>query len=140
MEINKLEAHFTMTDWYRKVLLENYGNFSGRARRAEYWNFVLMNILIMLGLYGIIILGAVAEAAVLVIIGFALVILYSLFTLIPSLAVAVRRLHDTNKSGAYLLLGFIPLAGFVLLAFYIVEGDAHDNSYGPDPKNYMALA
>lgn len=112
-------------EWYLKVLT-NYVGFQGRARRKEYWMFVLFNIIIS------IVLGII-EA----VIGTNQVLsfIYSLAILLPSLAVAFRRLHDTGKSGWWLLIGLIPLIGsIILLVFFCTDSDANDNQYGPNPK------
>ena len=112
-------------EWYIKVL-EHYVDFEGRARRMEYWMFVLINLFIILGL-------GLLEA----LIGTGGVIgsLYSLAILIPSIAVSVRRLHDTGRSGWWILIGFIPVIGtLVLLIFYCLDGEPGDNEWGPDPK------
>ena len=98
---------------------KNFANFSGRARRSEYWYFVLFNVIIA------VILGQIA-----VLIEFPwLVTIYYLAILIPSLAVAVRRMHDVGKSGWYLL---IPIYSFILA---VSEGTRGNNEYGPAPKN-----
>ncbi len=101
-------------NWYLEVL-KKYTEFTGRARRAEYWYFVLYNFIIsmVLGFLGIKILGTV----------------YSLAVFLPSIAVGIRRMHDVGKSGWYLLIPFYNL----YLA--IKEGDRGRNEYGPDPKN-----
>ena len=114
-------------EWYKKVL-SNYATFSGRARRTEYWMFILINIVIsfVLGIVDYLLLGDDG--------GF-LGLIYSLAILIPSIAVLVRRLHDTNRTGWWVLLAFIPLIGMlVLLIFAVLEGDKSVNDYGPDPK------
>jgi len=108
----------TAINWYTKVVKE-YANFKGRARRAEYWYFVLVNVLISL------ILGAVGYAMNTEIIGN----IYSLALFLPSIGVAIRRMHDIGKSGWFIL---IPIYNIVLLA---TEGDKGPNEYGPDPKN-----
>lgn len=117
-------------NWYLQVL-KKYAVFRGRARRKEYWVFTLFSVAIS------IVLGVVDQA-----LGFAdregagpLSGLYSLAVLIPSLAVAVRRLHDTGRSGWWILIGIIPCVGFVvLLIFMIQEGQPEPNEYGPNPK------
>jgi len=134
MEIKKDESSFGMIDWYKKVMVENYANFEGRARRSEYWYFALTNVIITFALYILVIIGAAAESPIITIMGSILVLVYALATVIPSLAVAARRLHDTNKSGWMLLIGLIPIAGIILLVFYCTEGDKNANQYGPDPK------
>ncbi|SHJ40389.1 DUF805 domain-containing protein [Pseudozobellia thermophila] len=107
-------------NWYLKAL-QNYANFSGRARRKEYWMFFLFNILIS---YGLLILSAVTETPALVMV----YVLYSLGVLIPGIAVGVRRMHDVGKSGWYII---VPIYNLVLAC---TEGEHTDNQYGPDPK------
>lgn len=115
--------------WYLKVL-KNYAEFSGRARRTEFWMFVLFNIIV----------GAILSFIDLLIFGKDSVLgfnpLYSLAVLIPSLAVAIRRLHDTDRSGFWVLLSFIPIIGWlILLIFYVQNGTPGANQYGNDPKS-----
>lgn len=112
-------------EWYLKVL-KNYVGFSGRASRKEYWMFVLFNMI------ALIILSVIDN-----VLGIYPVLysLYSLAVLLPSLAVTIRRLHDTGKSGAWILLALIPFIGaIVLLVFVCTDSQAHDNQYGPNPK------
>ncbi|MFF7329771.1 DUF805 domain-containing protein [Streptomyces sp. NPDC008150] len=127
--------------WYLAVL-RNYVGFAGRARRREYWMFVLFNILaaIVLPVLGVTVAillqaGTALEA---VMIPYSL---YLLATALPSLAVAFRRLHDTGRSGWWLLISFVPFAGAVtLLVFLASEGTAASNEYGPSPKLGPAAA
>ncbi len=112
-------------EWYLKVL-KNYVGFQGRARRTEYWMFVLFNFIIAIVL---------ALVEMLLGIGNFLSYLYSLAILIPSLAVVFRRLHDTGKSGLWILISLIPVAGaIILLVFMCLDSDAGTNKYGPNPK------
>lgn len=125
--------------WYLKVVRDNYANFEGRARREEYWMFVLFNFLIVIGIAIIsgVLVGLTDVAAFM-----GLYFIYILGVMIPSVAVAVRRLHDTNKSGWFYLVGFIPIIGGIwLLILFITEGDVGPNIYGPDPKkpNYEEI-
>ncbi len=110
--------------WYGRVL-KKYADFTGRARRKEYWTFVLINMFI-------------AVLLVLIDITYQTMVLYYLYTIaiiIPSIAVCVRRLHDTGKSGVYILVSFIPLVGsIIMLILLATEGDHGSNKYGPDPK------
>jgi len=118
-------------NWYLDVL-RKYAVFSGRARRKEYWYFTLFNVLIHIGLS---ILDSAAgfssaEYSMGVLGG-----IYALAVLIPSLAVSVRRLHDTGRSGWWLLIGLIPVIGFiVLLVFMVTDSNPGQNLYGPSPK------
>ena len=117
-------------NWYIGVL-KKYLDFSGRAQRMEYWMFTLINVLIMLGLSIVdMVLG----------LGF-LGTIYALGVFIPSLAVAVRRLHDTNRSGWWLLIGLVPLVGLiVLIVFFVQDSQPGANEYGPNPKGAGAGA
>lgn len=118
--------------WYLKVLRDNYANFSGRARRREYWMFVLVQLIILALVisYASLVDDFIGTPIVGSILGF-----YFLGTLIPWLALNVRRLHDTGKSGTYIFVNLIPIIGRI---WYIVlvatEGEYGSNQYGPDPK------
>lgn len=114
-------------EWYLKVLRE-YARFEGRARRKEYWMFALINFAIALAI-GLVETGLLG--ATFGIIG----LIYLLAVLIPSLAVAVRRLHDTGRSGWWFLLVFLPLIGALVLIFFMVQdSQPGSNAYGPNPK------
>lgn len=119
-------------NWYLGVL-KKYAEFGGRARRKEYWMFVWFNILIgfVLGVVDYTTGLANAETGVGVLSG-----LYSLAVLVPGIAVAVRRLHDTSRSGWWLLIGFLPLIGALVLLFFMVQdGTPGANAHGPNPKS-----
>ena len=126
-----------MIEWYLKVVRDNYSNFSGRARRSEYWYFILCNALIKLAL-GLITVAIIKASNTMGIIGIVLIILYSFAMVVPSLAVVVRRLHDVGKSGWFYFVSLIPLVGPIwILVLFCTEGDRGSNQYGPDPKgNY----
>lgn len=116
----------TIIDYYTGVL-KKYAVFTGRARRAEYWYFVLANLIISI-ILGII-SGITGDQF-----GF-LSLAYGLAIMIPSLAVAIRRLHDIGKSGWWIFICLIPLIGWIwLIILYATEGVAGDNQYGPNPK------
>ncbi len=117
--------------WYLKVL-KNYVGFSGRARRQEYWFFVLFNFIIGTALIFVdALIGTFnPQTGMGVLSG-----LYGLAVFIPALAVTVRRLHDTSRTGWWLLLVFLPLIGaIVLLVFMFLDSTSGTNEYGPDPK------
>lgn len=131
----KKESEFGVFDWWKKVVKDNYANFEGRARRAEYWNYILGNIIITFSLYFVtFIIAFVPILNIVSIVGIICIVVLSIGTIIPSLAVAVRRLHDTNKSGWYLLLNFVPIGNIVLIVFLATEGTRGPNSFGDDPK------
>ena len=112
-------------NWYLDVL-KKYAVFSGRARRKEYWMFFLINLIIafVLGFID----GIIGSSGV-------LGILYALAVLIPGIAVSIRRLHDTNRSGWWLLIALVPLIGTIaLIVFLVQDGQPGENQYGPNPK------
>lgn len=117
-------------NWYLEVL-KKYAVFSGRARRAEYWYFVLFNVIVSIVLAVIdIILGTGGDTGVGI-----LGALYSLAVMLPGLGVSVRRLHDIGRSGWWLLLGIIPIiGGLILLYWAIQDSESGANQYGPYPK------
>ena len=122
-------------NWYLEVL-KKYAVFKGRARRKEYWMFFLFN-LVSLVVLAIIdsLTGTFSPEAGLGLLGS----LYSLAVLIPSLAVSVRRLHDTNRNGWWLLMALIPLIGaIILLVFMVQDSRSGENQYGPNPKTATA--
>jgi len=116
-------------DWYLKVL-SNYIGFGGRARRKEYWMFVLVSFIVG------IVLGILDNMFRLTLFGDegALTTLYSLIIFLPTWAVTFRRLHDTDRSAWWLLLLLIPFIGFlVILVFTCQRGNIGPNRFGPDP-------
>ncbi|MRX69192.1 Uncharacterized membrane protein YhaH, DUF805 family [Flavobacterium resistens] len=122
-----------MIEWYKKVVFENYANFSGRARRSEYWYYTLATIIISIIL-------AILDFSLGLTIGDSgagiLRAIYGLLVLLPGLAVMVRRLHDVGKSGWFFLIILLPLAGVIwLLVLLCTEGDRGSNAYGADPKD-----
>ena len=111
----------------------NYVNFDGRARRSEYWYFVLFNMLVN-AVFAVLI-SFCREGSLGIRMFTGLSGLYSLAVFLPGLALCWRRLHDIGKSGAYYFIAFIPLVGPILVLVWLCrEGDAGDNAYGPDPK------
>jgi uncharacterized membrane protein YhaH (DUF805 family) len=118
-------------NWYLAAL-NKYAEFQGRARRKEYWLFTLFNLLIVTGLSFVdMLLGWYSlQGEVGMLSG-----LYSLAVLIPSIAVGVRRLHDTDRSGWWMLMCFVPVVGvIVLLIFFVLDGTPGSNRFGEDPK------
>ena len=119
-------------NWYLEVL-KKYAVFSGRARRKEYWFFALFNVIFIIALTLIDVSAGLYD--VVADIGL-LSGLYSLAVFVPSIAVSVRRLHDTDRTGWWLLIAFIPLIGaIVLLVFALLDSTPGDNRYGPNPKD-----
>jgi uncharacterized membrane protein YhaH (DUF805 family) len=113
-----------------------FNRFDHRCRRTEYWYFVLFNIIVGIVLGWIDALlgtrGSYAGAGL-------LSGIYGLAVLIPTLAVSVRRLHDIDRTGWWILIGLVPLiGGIVLLVFALLDGTPGDNRYGPNPKGAAA--
>jgi len=112
-------------EWYIGVL-KQYAVFTGRARRQEYWMFILFNLIIVFAISFV--EGLVFDTTI---IGS----LYSLAVFIPSLAVGTRRLHDMGRTGWWLLIGIIPIIGFLVLVYFMVQASQEgDNEYGQNPK------
>ncbi|AXI02514.1 DUF805 domain-containing protein [Aquirhabdus parva] len=112
-------------NWYLDVLKNRYAQFEGRARREEFWMFILVYILISIAvnvvdaILGTRILGAI----------------YWLALLVPCIALSARRLHDTNRSGWWQLIGLIPIIGtIILIVWFATEGQSESNQYGMNPK------
>jgi uncharacterized membrane protein YhaH (DUF805 family) len=122
-------------NWYLAAL-KKYAQFSGRARRKEYWMFLLFNVIISIILAVIDnATGSFSEAAGIGILG----AIYDLAILIPSIAVSIRRLHDTDRSGWWLLIGLIPVIGaIVLIVFLVQDSKPGPNRFGPNPKEAAA--
>ncbi|MHA4779499.1 DUF805 domain-containing protein [Streptomyces sp. MSC1_001] len=111
-------------NWYLDAF-KKYAVFSGRARRKEFWMFQLISLIVSIILYGI-------DLAI----GMPLLgSLYALAILLPALGLFVRRLHDTDRSGWWILIGLVPLVGsIVLIVFACLGGDQRENAHGPNPK------
>ncbi len=108
--------------YWKLVVLERYAKFDGRAGRPEFWWYTLAGFIIS------IVLNMVSQVSDILII---LPLVYGLAVLIPGLAVGVRRLHDTGKSGWFLLIGLIPCVGIIILiVFFATEGTRGPNQYG----------
>ena len=117
--------------WYI-VALKKFAVFQGRARRKEYWYFVLFNVIIgfVLGFID----GLIGTYDMVTGVGL-LSVLYSLAVLVPGVAVTVRRLHDTGRSGWWILVNLIPIIGvIVFLIFAVQDSQPEENQYGPNPK------
>lgn len=120
-----------------KSVFSKYADFSGRATRSEYWYFYLFNFLVVMvyyiALFAMLGSGSRDSSAV----GYlsVMIIIYALVMTIPSLAVTVRRLHDTGHSGWWIFLNLIPVIGsIVLFIWFITDSDPDTNEYGDNPK------
>ena len=119
-----------------KHVFQNFANFSGRARRSEYWYFVLFNVIVSaaLSVFNKQVPTQVA-GEVMMITQNKILSAYQLLVFIPSLAVTVRRLHDVGKSGWNYLWILLPIIGWImLLVWECRDGERMDNRFGPDPK------
>lgn len=121
-------------NWYLMALKKGL-TFRGRSRRKEFWYFVLISLLVsialsfidgMLGWYDL-------QAGIGILSG-----IYSLLIILPNIALSVRRLHDTNRSGWWILLVLIPIIGFLVLLYFCVKnGTSGQNDFGYDPKEWQ---
>ena len=120
-------------NWFTDVLTKKYAQFDGRARRQEFWMFTLISFLISFGLAIVDSVAGLTKMA-----GGSispLQTLYALGVLVPSVAVAIRRLHDIGKPGWWILIGLVPCIGaIVLIVFYAQDSQPGSNEYGPNPK------
>ncbi len=119
-----------LMSWYLTVLLK-YAVFSGRAQRAEFWMFSLFSLIVSIIL-------RIIDAVLLLDLASGISILstvYALAVLIPGTAVGIRRLHDVDRNGWFILLVFIPIVGWIwLLILFVREGTPGENQYGSNPK------
>jgi len=128
--------------WYLEVM-KKYAVFSGRARRKEYWMFQLINVVIFVVLFAAFIPPLIAHTQSLLLplrLLSVFMCFYALAMIIPGLAVSVRRLHDVDLSGWWLLISLVPLGGIVLFVFHVLDSTPGPNRYGPNPKGVTSSA
>jgi uncharacterized membrane protein YhaH (DUF805 family) len=128
-----------MMSYYIEVW-KKYAVFQGRAGRLEYWLYTLTNLAIA---FPIPLLGWLSSSltgnVLFIKTAYAVAGLYNLLQIIPTIAVTVRRLHDTNRSGWWIWLGLLPILGPIVLLFFLASNsDALENQYGPCPKNVQS--
>lgn len=124
---------------------KRYFDFSGRSRRKEYWMFFLLSMIVTMICVILMFSGGMpsetdpaAQPGGMFWLGTGLMVIWGLASIIPSIAVQVRRFHDQDKSGWFVLLGFIPyLGGIIVLIFMMLEGTRGPNRFGDDPKDPM---
>lgn len=119
--------------WYTDVI-RRYADFGGRSGRPEFWWFALANVIvtIVVLLVGAVLLGSRRAL---------LVDVYGVLVLLPSLGVEIRRLHDTDRTGWWMLAAFVPIVGaIVLIVFFAMPGTPGPNRYGPEPSPGAAVA
>jgi uncharacterized membrane protein YhaH (DUF805 family) len=125
-------------NWFIEVLTRKYATFEGRARRKEYWYFTLFYCIAIFGLVVVdVVAGTFSEELEIGLFSGLLI----LATIVPSLAVTVRRLHDTNRRGWWILISFVPFVGaLVLLVFMVLDSQPGANRFGPNPKGEGGIA
>ncbi|MDE6267161.1 MAG: DUF805 domain-containing protein [Muribaculaceae bacterium] len=142
------QKELTFMEAVKKVYLKNYCNFSGRASRSEFWWSYLAQYAMMMILYCVMIFLTIITTTILMamdaeettasivtmLICAGPMIILGLILLLPSLGVTVRRLHDTGRSGWYILISLIPLAGLILYYWLALPSDMYENQYGPVPN------
>ncbi|MDE6120215.1 MAG: DUF805 domain-containing protein [Muribaculaceae bacterium] len=121
------QRELTFEQAVRSAIQNHYCDFKGRASRSEYWWFVVFNIVISIAAGA---LGLISESLSTAVSG-----IISLALLLPGLGLSVRRLHDTDRSGWYLLLALIPLVGAIILIIWFAKASTPaENQYGPVPN------
>ncbi|MDR0391269.1 MAG: DUF805 domain-containing protein [Planctomycetaceae bacterium] len=125
-------------------VLKKYADFSGRARRREFWNFTIYNMIILpllltsvgiIAFFLIVALKVTIDARYVIVVLGAIYLIYNLLIFLPSLAVCIRRLHDTGNSGWMLLIALIPVIGLIILFILLIQdSQAGNNNYGQNPK------
>jgi uncharacterized membrane protein YhaH (DUF805 family) len=124
-------------NWYLQVI-KKYAVFTGRARRKEFWMYVLFNIIV--SIVAAVIDNVIGTNISILPYGYVFMV-YNLFVIIPSLAVSVRRMHDIGKSGWMILVGLIPIIGGIwLLVLFVMDSKPGDNNWGANPKAVGAAA
>ncbi len=112
--------------YWKQVVLERYAQFTGRARRSEYWWYTLANVIVIAAL---LILTAIVKVLVIA------YVIYALAMIVPSIAVGIRRLHDTDKSGWWYLIVFVPfVGGIILLVLMCIDSTRGTNQWGTSEK------
>ena len=134
-----MSQSLSCTESIKKVFIENYCNFNGRARRSEFWYWYLFTLIIEITLS--ILLQVLPKNLSLV---FMIIFtILNLAILSPTVGVQIRRLHDTGKSGWFLILFFIPIVGWIILIIMFCQDSDATNEYGPSPKaistDFMAI-
>lgn len=126
-----------MVDIIKSVLVDKYASISGRANRTEYWIWQLFTLVlnIVLGVLSLA-LSSIGEGAVYVSGGLSVVV--GLAVLLPSICVAVRRLHDTGRGGGWLFINFVPLVGWIwFLVLMLLPGEPQSNRFGEVPTTSL---
>ena len=122
-------------NYFFDVIKNHYVDFKGRARRKEYWMYTLFNFLAILIFYALFFVAAYSQQQTLMYIISGILWLYCIGLILPSLGVAIRRLHDIGKSGWWLFVSLIPaVGGIILLVFSCTDSVPGNNEYGPNPK------
>ena len=133
-----MSQSLSFTESIKKVLIENYCNFNGRARRSEFWYWYLLTLII--DIICTILIQALPKLNTVFSIIFAVI---NLAILLPTIGVQVRRLHDTGRSGWFLLLILLPIIGLIILIIWFCQDSDASNEYGPSPKaastDFMAV-
>ncbi|OCG31250.1 hypothetical protein A9G28_11365 [Gilliamella sp. Fer1-1] len=116
-------------NWFIDGITKNYANFNGRARRKEYWMYVLFSSILT-------VIAIIIDKMI----GSPLMVILTLALFLPNLAVTVRRLHDTSKSGWWVLLQFIPFIGaIIIIVFCVQDSTPGSNQYGENPKGLQFI-
>ena len=125
----------SMFSWWKLVVLKNYKNFTGRARRAEFWGFIMTTVMMVLPLVYLQFIAAYNRFLIFNTIVQITIALFLMALILPLGAVITRRLHDVDKSGFFIMLAIVPIVFPIVFTFTLLDGDKITNKYGLDPKN-----
>ena len=127
-------------NYFVDTVKNRYAKFDGRASRSEYWYFTLFYLLVVIALVALsAVLGNVSSTLAMIFSG--LIVLLTLGMIVPSIAVSIRRLHDSDKTGWFLLCSFIPFIGsIIMIVLMCLESTPGSNQYGPNPYDDTAIS
>ncbi len=125
----------SMFSWWKLVVLKNYKNFAGRARRSEFWGFIMTTVMMVLPLVYLQFIAAYNQFLIFNTIVQITIALFLIALILPLGAVITRRLHDVDKSGFFIMLAIVPIVFPIVFTFTLLDGDKITNKYGLDPKN-----
>lgn len=133
--MQNFENDLSMLSWWKLVVMKNYKNFTGRARRSEFWGFIMTTVIMVLPLVYLQFIAAYNRFLIFNTIVQITIALFLIALILPLGSVITRRLHDVDKSGFFIMLAIVPIVFPIVFTFTLLDGDKITNKYGLDPKN-----